>query len=59
MGAELAGRITNQTTLMSTPILDPSLPADNASIVADQMGYEFADGPETTRRAAHWMTEFQ
>ena len=39
--AELGGRITNQTTLMSTPILDPTSPADNAPIVSGELRGQF------------------
>ena len=40
-GAELGGRITNQTTLMSAPILDPSLPADNSLITSGELRGQF------------------
>ena len=40
-GAELGGRITNQTTLRSSPILDPSLPADNSPLSSGEMRGQF------------------
>ena len=40
-GVEQGRRKTNQRLPMSTPILDPSLPADNSPLVSGEMRGQF------------------
>jgi len=40
-GVEQGRRKTNQRFLMSTPILDPSLPADNSPLSSGEMRGQF------------------
>ena len=40
-GVEQGRRETNQTLLMGTPILDPSLPADNSPLSSGEMRGQF------------------
>lgn len=41
-GKERGRRKTKQRLLMSTPIIDPSLPADNAPLVSSEMRGQFS-----------------